>query len=201
MKAQVRSEIMTKPKLPDWLIPPPEGFTSDDLDHFPDLPAHTELLDGSLVLVSPQAAYHMLMMSLIEQSLRESAPDDMRVRREMSVVLNRKQRPEPDIIVIRATADLRPDVTAYQAADVLLAIEVVSPESEIRDRERKPQLYAEAGIPHHWRIERDGPHPVAHIFELDSTTGAYAPKGVYHGEFKLDLPFPIHIDLREIENL
>ncbi|WP_396992343.1 hypothetical protein [Nonomuraea phyllanthi] len=44
---------MTNPSLPDWVFPPPGGFTAEDLDHIPDLPAHTELIDGSLVFVSP----------------------------------------------------------------------------------------------------------------------------------------------------
>ena len=37
---------------------------------------------------------------------------------------------------------------------VMLAVEVVSPESEARDRHRhrKPQLYAHAGIPHFWLV-------------------------------------------------
>ena len=32
----------------NWPVPPPEGFTADDLDRIPDLPPHTELIDGSL---------------------------------------------------------------------------------------------------------------------------------------------------------
>lgn len=34
MKVQVRSEMMTNSELPDWLIPPPEGFHAEDLDTF-----------------------------------------------------------------------------------------------------------------------------------------------------------------------
>jgi Uma2 family endonuclease len=63
----------------------------------------------------------------------------------MSVILGRRQRPEPDVSVIRAGADVSPEATALQAADLLLAAEVVSPDSEERDRERKPGLYAKAG--------------------------------------------------------
>ena len=65
----------------------------------------------------------------------------------MSVILGLRQRPEPDIIVLRPGYDDGDEVTAYQEADVELAVEVVSPDSEERDRKRKPQLYAKAGIP------------------------------------------------------
>ncbi|GAA3868425.1 Uma2 family endonuclease [Streptomyces lacrimifluminis] len=41
-----------------WPIPPPESWTADDVDRIPDLPKHTELLDGSLVFVSPQTRFH-----------------------------------------------------------------------------------------------------------------------------------------------
>jgi Uma2 family endonuclease len=43
--------------------------------------------------------------------------------------------------------------TFYDPADVRLVAEVVFEESAVRDRERKPQLYAAAGIPCFWRIE------------------------------------------------
>lgn len=33
-----------------WPVPPQDGYTVDDLFTLPDLPPHTELLDGSLVL-------------------------------------------------------------------------------------------------------------------------------------------------------
>lgn len=39
---------------PRRLIPPADGFTADDLDRLPDLPSHTQLLDGNLVFVHPQ---------------------------------------------------------------------------------------------------------------------------------------------------
>ncbi|WP_245966760.1 Uma2 family endonuclease [Sphaerisporangium album] len=201
MTVQVRSEIMTDPQLPDWLIPPPEGFKAEDLDHFPDLPAHTELIDGSLVLVSPQASFHALITTILEVGLRRYVPSEFRVRREMSVILGPRQRPEPDITIIRASADLGLRVTAYRASDVLLAVEVVSPESEVRDRQRKPTLYAEAGIPHFWRVEEDAGSAIVYTYELDRATGAYGEPGVYQDKLQLSDPFEIDIDLTEIERL
>jgi len=192
---------MTNPQIPGWLVPPPEGFTADDLDHLPDLPAHTELIDGSLVFVSPQASFHSLIITVLENGLRRTVPIDLRVRREMSVILGLRQRPEPDVIVIRATADLGPDVTAYQAAEAVLTVEVVSPDSETRDRERKPQLYAAAGIRHFWRVEQNGGQPTVYVYELDPATGAYALMGIHHDKLRLSVPFEIDIDLTEIDGL
>ncbi|WP_192780874.1 Uma2 family endonuclease [Nonomuraea africana] len=191
---------MTTPSLPDWVFPPPEGFVAEDLDHIPDLPAHTELIDGSLVFVSPQASFHMRMLSLLEFELRRFAPSTLKVRREMSIILGPNQRPEPDVSLIRAEA-AHGDETFYQAADVVLVIEVVSPESRVRDRERKPQLYAQAGIAHFWRVEQQEDRPVIYVYELDPATRAYALSGIHHDRLKLTVPFDVDIDLSEIDQL
>lgn len=45
-----------------WPIPPEGGWTSDDLDRIPGLPPHTELIDGSLVFMSPQRKFHTRTM-------------------------------------------------------------------------------------------------------------------------------------------
>ncbi len=192
---------MTAAPLPDWAVPPAGGFTSDDLDRLTELPPHTELIDGSLVFVSPQAAFHTLVMDILVSGLRRTSPKDLRVRREMSVVLALRQRPEPDLVVINAAAETDTGQTAYQAEDILLAVEVVSGDSEERDRERKPQLYAKAGIPHFWRVENVSGRPTVYVYELDPATHAYALTGIHHDLLKLTLPFDIDIDLTEIDRL
>lgn len=188
-------------RLPAWAVPPPGGFTADDLDRLTALPPHTELIDGSLVFVSPQAAFHALTMYVLEDALHRAAPEHLRVRREMTVTLGLRQRPEPDLLVIRAGADPGPKGTAYQAADVVLVVEVVSPDSEERDRKRKPQLYAEAGIRHFWRIENDSSRPIVYTYELDPATHSYVPTGIHHDRVKMTVPFDIDIDLTRIESL
>lgn len=192
---------MAPPSLPDWVFPPPEGFRAEDLDHIPDLPAHTELIDGSLVFVSPQASFHTLAVDLLVAGLRRAVPASLRVRREMSIVLDADQRPEPDVCVIAAGADRGPEQTFYQAREVVLTVEVVSPESRIRDRERKPTLYARAGIPHFWRVENESGRPVVYAYELDPATRVYAPTGIYHDRLKASVPFDVDIDLTEIDTL
>jgi Uma2 family endonuclease len=192
---------MTAEPLPDWLRPPPGGFTADDLDRLPDLPSHTELIDGSLVFVSPQTKFHALVGYLLEDRLRRFAPPSLRVRREMSVTLDRRQRPEPDIVVVDASGDEGMDRTTYRVEDVVLAVEVVSVESERRDRERKPQLYAAAKIRHFWRVENVNGRPTVYVYELDEMTHSYIPTGIHHDRLKLTVPFDIDIDLTDIDRL
>ncbi|MDP4508105.1 Uma2 family endonuclease [Nonomuraea turcica] len=192
---------MTSSSLPDWVFPPPGGFVAEDLDHIADLPAHTELIDGSLVFVSPQASFHMRIVDVLVFNLRRAAPEGLLVRREMSVILDKRQRPEPDLFVIPVSAEERSRQTFYRGQDLILAVEVVSPESEVRDRKRKPVLYAEAGIPHFWRVEDDSDKAVVYVYELDPATSAYALTGIHHERLKVTMPFDIDIDLTEIDRI
>lgn len=193
-------QVASSPKV-NWPVPPPEGFTADDLDRIPDLPPHTELIDGSLVLVSPQKLFHMLVISMLDVELRRRAPEHLRVRREMTVTLGSRQRPEPDVMVVRADAEGEGDQATYPPESVVLAVEVVSPDSMVRDRERKPQLYAQAGIVHFWRVENDGGEPKVYVYELDPATRAYVATGIHTNRLKLDRPFDIDIDLTEVHRM
>ncbi len=146
--------------------------------------------------------FHTLGLYLLEAGLRSAVPADLRVRREMTVTLGPRQRPEPDLIVVHASAESSVDQTDYAAEHVVLAVEVQSPESKVRDRHRKPQLYADAGIPHFWRVEDGGEgKPVVYVYELDPATETYAVKGIFRDRLKLDVPFPIDINLMEIKLL
>lgn len=181
---------------PAWLFPPEGGWTAEHLDQLPDLPRHTELLDGSLVFMSPQRVFHMRVINLLMFSLMATCPDDLAVLREMTVTLGKRDRPEPDLVVVSAGA-LDDDLTTFQPEDVTLAVEVVSPESDVRDREVKPRKYAAAGIRYFWRVEREGDDPVVHTFELDDAIGAYAPTGIHRGKLETELPYPIEVDLTD----
>ncbi|MFJ8947333.1 Uma2 family endonuclease [Streptomyces sp. NPDC102395] len=186
-----------------WRMPPLDGYTVDDLLTLPDLPPHTELIDGSLVLVSPQRWFHSTAIDLLVTGLRRTLPPDLKVAREMTVVLDRRNGPEPDISVIKAAARKGPDQTYFEAEDVILAVEVISPESEARDRLTKTHKYAAAGIRYYWLVEMTGSnrHPAIEVFELSDDTGSYRQTGSYGDRIKVDQPYLIDIDLTEIDNL
>ncbi|MFD4911017.1 Uma2 family endonuclease [Kitasatospora purpeofusca] len=180
---------------PDWIIPPAEGYTAEDLDRLPDLPPHTELLDGSLIFVSPQTKFHVRTKRLLDRALEAAVPEGWEVWPEMSVTLDRQNRPEPDLLVVDVASDTGHLQTNFGAEHVLLAIEVVSQESRVRDREVKPRKYAAAGIPHFWRVECDEGRPVVHTYEIDPATRLYGLTGIHHKQLKVDRPFPVDIDL------
>ncbi|MGW7519306.1 Uma2 family endonuclease [Streptomyces sp. NPDC054796] len=186
-----------------WPVPPPEGYTVDDLLTLKDLPSRTELIDGSLVFASPQNNFHSVVRCLLEQGLRRSLPAHLRVRRGMAVVLDARNGARPDLLVVRAEAVTGRRQTRYDVADVELAVEVVSPDSESRDRDTKPHKYARAGIPNFWLVEVAGAEdtPVAHTYVLDPVKKVYESTGTHLKQLSVDLPYAIDVDLTEIDRL
>jgi Uma2 family endonuclease len=190
---------MTVEPIPAWLIPPAEGITADGFLRMAGLPGHTELIDGSLVFMSPQAKWHTRVNNLLLNELDRQAPAHLRADREMSVRLGKRQVPEPDVLVVTAAAyDRSEPSTYYLVDDVVLAVEAMSPDSEDRDRDTKPRKYAAAGIPHFWRVEHRDGQTVGYVYELDPATKVYAPVGIFHDRLKVSAPFDIDIDLTAV---
>lgn len=63
----------------------------------------------------------------------------------------------------------------------------------------KPRNYAQAGIPHYWRVEENDGLPVVYVYELDPATQAHALTGIFHNRLKLTVPFPVDIDLMAVQ--
>ncbi|MFV2123696.1 Uma2 family endonuclease [Micromonospora sp. LOL_013] len=182
--------------VPEWMRPPrPEGWYADDLDQLPQAPRHTELIDGALVfMMSPQRAWHGRAVSALLFALMEQAPAGVEIEREMTIWLDERNRPEPDLLATRAPY-YDPDCTFYTPDQVLLVVEVVSPESAHRDRTVKLRKYAEAGIPHYWRVEDEGGSPVVHAYELDEPTRSYVATGIHRHELHTTTPFELKLNL------
>jgi Uma2 family endonuclease len=182
--------------LPEWFYPPPGGWTADDLDRLPPEAPRFELIDGALIMMSPQTSFHSKVMWRLAAAIQDAAPGHLQIEIEMTVTLGRRQRPEPDIVVVDAPVQAKR--TSYLPEEVVLAVEIVSDESEERDRLTKPLKYAQAGIRHFWRIENEKDLPVVHVYELDETTGAYVATGIYRDQLKVSVPFSMDIDLTKL---
>lgn len=184
--------------LPDWMRPPrEEGWLAEDLDRLTEAPRHTELIDGALVFMrSPQRSWHSRIVTALTNTISAQAPAGFEVDREITIRLDDRNRPEPDLLV--TSAPYEPDRTWYAPEDVHLVVEVVSPESAHRDRTVKLRKYAEAGIRHYWCVEQEGDDPVVHVYELDEPTGAYAPAGIFRRALRRPVPFEITVDLDKL---
>lgn len=177
----------------------PGPYTAEDLDRIPDLPPHTELIDGNLIFVSPQAFFHLLAINAISRALERTVPPHLFVADRMTVKLDAQNRVEPDVLVVdnEALGSIRQ--TGFDAADALLVVEVISPESRTRDRKEKPGKYAAAGIPHFWIVDDVDDKTVVEVFKLNQGLGSYERVGRFDGNVELEDPFPIVLDLWEVD--
>ncbi|MYV51096.1 Uma2 family endonuclease [Streptomyces sp. SID3212] len=184
--------------LPDWMRPPrAEGWFAEDLDRLPEAPRHTELIDGALVfMMFPQRSWHGRVVTALTVALTDQATEGVEIEREMTIRLDARNRPEPDLLVTTLPYDA--NRTSYAPEDVRLVVEVVSPESAHRDRTVKLLKYANAGIPHYWRIEDEDGSPVVHVYELDEPTATYVPMGIFRDSLRLAVPFEITLDLGKL---
>ncbi|MFD9943973.1 Uma2 family endonuclease [Nonomuraea sp. NPDC059023] len=194
----------TRDVLANWPYPPDGGWTADDLDLLPedgpngelDLFKRVELIDGTLILRSLQRRFHGCVISNLHSVLKAQAPESLAVATHMDVKIAKHQRPCPDLVVIDASDDY--NATSYPKEAVHLVVEVVSPESEHRDRKVKPRIYADAGIKHFWLVEEEEGKPVIHSYVLDEVTHFYRADATHHGKLAAKSPFPVEVDFADL---
>ncbi|WP_244876421.1 Uma2 family endonuclease [Winogradskya consettensis] len=142
---------------------------------------------------SPQRLWHARIVTALELALKTQSPPGIEADREITIRLDKRNRVEPDVLA--TTGDYDPDRTFFTPDQVLLVVEVESPESANRDRTVKLVKYACAGIPHYWRVEEEDGLPVVHAYELDRLTRSYASTGIHRRELRISVPFAIELDL------
>lgn len=135
-----------------------------------------ELVDGVLMVGETPTLRHQDVVDLLRWRLAAVCPEDLRIVREQEARLGEVLRRNPDLMAVRASA-CDPDGCSYKPADIVLAIEVVSPSSKTRDRIHKPGEYAEAGIAHYWRVETT-PGVAVHTYRLGEH-GSYLETGLF----------------------
>ncbi|MET7727489.1 Uma2 family endonuclease [Streptomyces mirabilis] len=89
-----------------------------------------------------------------------------------------------------ATAE---DTVSVDADAVQLVVELVSPGNKTMDRKFKPLLYAEAVIPHFWRLEYD-PAPRLIVSELYAGRYVETTTALAGATTRIHAPFPVDID-------
>ncbi|WP_327034316.1 Uma2 family endonuclease [Micromonospora ureilytica] len=168
------------------------AWREQDLFNLPEDGNRYEIIDGSLHVTPPASPEHHELADEIRMALRQAAPAGWRVIREVGVHVSGGNL-IPDLTALRPGAP-RGRMWA-EPVDIGLVLEVESTASRRHDRFTKPALYAEAGIPHYWRVERGNFGPVIYRYrlgegehyELLGTLGPEDPVNV-------DEPWPMKLD-------
>ncbi|TNH23567.1 Uma2 family endonuclease [Micromonospora orduensis] len=171
------------------ILPERSEWTVDDLGDLPtDLPY--ELINGRLIFPSPTALHQDLCVEIL-LALRINCPPEYLVSIDLSMRVDRRNEPRPDVVAIRRE---HADRSTVPVEDALLAVEVISPTSVLRDMYDKARVYAHAGVQTYWVVD-----PLRERMTL--TEFVLGPKGEYEAAahtddvFVTERPWKVAVDL------
>ncbi|MGY1944924.1 Uma2 family endonuclease [Nocardia asiatica] len=154
-----------------------------------------ELVEGVLVVSPKPVSQHQRAVLRLGAQLEPQLPSTLGVLADTEVLIDAGPLPTvrvPDILVV-PEAGIEANLPRYAAADVLLAVEVLSPGSRRTDRVTKFFEYAEAGIEYYWLIDLDKPTSLAAYHLIDRDYELVAEQA---GTVTLDIAgTPITVDL------
>jgi len=143
-----------------------------------------ELIEGELLVVSPQDPIHAGAVQRLNQWLVRAYGDAFQVRPQLPLHASALSLPEPDLAVVRG------DVHSFdrghpEGADSVLLIEVTWTTAQ-RDR-RKVEIYARAGVPVYWRVDLE--HRRLEVYEGPATdAGVYTRVRLLSDGDEVDVP-------------
>jgi Uma2 family endonuclease len=144
---------------------------------------HVELLDGELVVMSPQGPPHSARLMDLHQKLADAYRGKAHVRSQVPFEARPYSLPEPDLAVIRGQP-LDYGQRHPNARDARLVIEVARTSQRI-DR-RKIGIYASTGVPVYWLI--DLRKNQVDVFAKPSADGTYRQHRVLGVGQEIELP-------------
>lgn len=170
---------------------PDRALTVDDLAQTPDDGRRYELVDGRLDVSPAPMPLHTRVSCRLGFQLGVSCDGAFEIGEGPGIDLNaeRTHHRIPDVAVFD---DALPERGYFQVPP-LLAVEVVSPESVLRDNHTKRHEYAAFGIQSYWIVNALADK--VGLVELRLENGVYQEVAQVHGEdvFETDLPFPVRL--------
>ena len=164
-------------------------WTKAERDALPDDGFRYELIDGALIVTPSPKPFHQLSHSNLWFTLRSACPAHLRVLSAPSdVVLAADTVVQPDLLVLRRDQITREALEGTP----LLFVEVLSPSTQVIDRNLKKQRFEVAKVPSYWLVDPEGPTLTA--YELDAD-GHYQLVAEVTGddEWTATAPFPVTI--------
>jgi Uma2 family endonuclease len=174
----------------------PRWWTFDDLLALPESIWRFEIVDGALLMTPPAGIWHEAIFLRLRDLIKDAASPN-EVLGSVAVDIHPSYL-IPDLVVLPQDVVRRGGAKA-QAAEALLVVEVVSPGSTSTDRFLKPAKYAEAGIPHFWRVEFQ-PELSLTAYALPDGARAYTEVGTWTAgrTAPIRAPFEVDIEIAEL---
>ncbi|MFB9905077.1 Uma2 family endonuclease [Allokutzneria oryzae] len=187
---------MTTPPRPDRLLTIDQYAALGETEY-----GYAELQEGRLVRSPSPTPDHNVVVGGLRDCLRPGVPDGHELIQDVHVDLELAPagRPgsvrRPDLVVVDRAARrrVRSSGGMIRASEIILVVEVLSPDSHRTDSVFKRHDYADAGIPHYWIVDlQDRLSLVAYSLTMPS---GYLETAPVRGEFTATEPFPVRIDL------
>lgn len=174
-----------------------EPWTFEDLLALPESAWRYEIVDGALLMTPPAGIWHEAVSTTLRDIIKGSVGPGHMLLGPIGVDMHPTYL-IPDLSVVRRDA-VRPDRDRANAAELLLVVEIVSPGSVSTDRILKPVKYAEAGIPHFWRIETR-PELSLTAYALPEGASGYTEVGTWTAgqTAPIRAPFEVDIEIAEL---
>ncbi|MFY1669114.1 Uma2 family endonuclease [Plantactinospora sp. WMMB334] len=171
------------------MLPERQEWTVDDLGELPkDLPY--ELINGRLIVPSPTHLHQDLCVEIL-LALRANCPPEYVVSIDLSMRVDRRNEPRPDVVALRPEHVTRSPVPI---GDAILAVEVISPDSTFRDMYDKARIYAHAGVPTYWVVDPLHERMTLTEFVL-GPAGEYEPATHTDDVHNTERPWKVTLDL------
>jgi Uma2 family endonuclease len=104
-----------------------------------------ELVDGEILVMTPQGSRHTAVVRAIADALREAFGAGHDVRIQSPLAIDPDSEPEPDVAVVAGSLD---DYVDEHPTTALLAVEVT--ETTLAADRRKASTYAHARVQEYW---------------------------------------------------
>lgn len=142
-----------------------------------------ELLDGELVVVSPQDPLHAATASQIEHLLERHGPPGTFARAHSPIHVAPDSLPEPDVALVHGRPlDFK---DRHPTADDLLLVVEICRTSQANDR-AKAAIYARAGVPRDWLVDLGSDSLDVHSGPLPEDR--YEEQATYAGDDRVPVP-------------
>lgn len=144
-----------------------------------------ELLNGDIVIMAPIGVRHIKAVRRLINIMVRKYGQRCLVDAQNPLMIDGRSVPQPDILLLRATADARNSAPIPE--DVLLLIEVAD-SSLLYDMRDKRAAYARTGIIEYWLLDLS--HNQLHVFRNPEAQGYGSEQVVRVGESIAPLAFP-----------
>jgi|SRR6185436_11670608 len=134
-----------------------------ELCQWPDDGRRYELYDGEVIVVPAPIPRHQLVAIRIGRLLLEyaEASGSLALISPLDIAFTEHDVLQPDVVLFRPERRSQIDMMKVIRIAPDLAVEVVSPGTEGRDRGRKMQMFARFGVGEYWIVD-----PVRNVLEI-----------------------------------